>query len=297
MPKIRRYKTYSFPFLAEYTTDYKKTEFLLEVKHLSKLGQIHLMLSYTISNSEINSLIEDGKLKVVTKVVCPTMGFNKTIEFDDKTNTKEVQFNSMALEGDVSATAYIISTDDISYSNNDLSSDWFDKPVRIMANNIIGESNERIITVKHVKSGTKKSIFKFTKDMNLEDGAPFKISLAEDEAIVFILPTGDWARFYQLRNKNVESIITLYIIPVLTDILRQMIDPIRFDDEGCVLAEAEFTGKHQNKTWYRVIEDNYRKAFEGKEARDGNIEPLEAAQTIVNKYAVHNILSFCSRNS
>lgn len=297
MQKIKRYKTYSFPFLAEYTTDYKKTQFLLDAKHLSKEGYIHLMISYTISNDEINQLIKNNKLKVVAKVVCSSMGFNKTVEFDKDANTKEVQYDSMTLDGDVSITAYLVSVEDINYNNLDLSSDWMETTVRILAHNIIGESDERIITVKHVKSGTRKSIFKFTKDVNLLEGDPFKISLAEDDAIIFILPDGDWTRFYSLRNKNVESIVTLYIIPVLTDILRRMIDPIRFDDEGCMLDEAEFTAKHQSKTWYRVIEDNYRKVFEGKEAREGNIEPIEAAQTIVSKYAIHNILGFCSRNS
>lgn len=296
MPKIRRYKTYSFPFLAEYTTDYKKTEFLLEVQHLSTASKIRLNLSYTVSNDEINEKIKTQKLKVVAKVVCTTMGFSKTVEFDDRANVKEIEFDSMSLEGDISVIAYLVSAKDIDYTNNDLSSDWSGKNVRILANNIIGESNERIVTARHVKTGTRKSIFRFTKNLNLEIGAPFKISLIDDAAILFIIPEGNWNAFYKLRNKNVESIVVLYIIPVLTDIFRQMIDPVRLDDDGCIMEEADFTTRHQHKTWYRVIEENYRKAFEGKEARDGSIEPLEAAQTLIAKFATNNILSFCSRN-
>ena len=45
-----------------------------------------------------------------------------------------------------------------------------------------------------------------------------------------------------------------------------------------------------------VLFDNYQNAFDGKDPTvDGGIPPLEAAQTIIDRYAVNNVLSMAKR--
>ena len=80
MPKIKRFKTYPFPFLAEYTKDYKKTKFILNLHYTSEKGMVKFQADYSINNDELVESIKDGTIEVAVKIVCRRMGFSKTFE-------------------------------------------------------------------------------------------------------------------------------------------------------------------------------------------------------------------------
>ena len=66
------------------------------------------------------------------------------------------------------------------------------------------------------------------------------------------------------------------------------------DEEGEVI-NNEFNNKHKNKRWYIMLCENYGKAFNGADPTAGTIHPLVAAQTIIDKHAVGNMLVAAKR--
>ena len=296
MPKIsreKRYKTYPFPFLADYTKDYKKTCFLLNLHYTSEKDQIKFECDYSINNQELIDSIKDGTIEVAIKIVCRRMGFSKIYEISKDHNSIELSFESMQFEGDVEVRAFLVAKCDFTLENGDLNDFWINERPTVQADNVIGESNTRVVTITHIKSGNSKSIFKFTYEMSKDDDAAYSIDLTDSDCIIFKLSKRTYRQFEQIRNKHREFVYTLYIIPTLADILRQMInEPV---PEGEEVEQNDFNIKHSNKRWYIILSENYEKAFPGKDPTTGAIPPLEAAQLIIDKYAVHNMLVTAKR--
>lgn len=298
MPKTKRFKTYPFPYLADFSKDYLKTSFDLDIKFKASKGIITIQAEYVINNEQIQTLINDGLLKVVLKVVCCPMGYSKTTPFRKNTNSMEIKINSMDVEGDVDFSAFLIANQDFTMQKNtDFSKFWENETPFVKADNVIGESNERTITMSHLKSGTKKSIFKFVMDTSKEDESPYSVSLSDKDAIVFQFSKRMLRMFNNLKDQQQSRpfVYTAFIIPALSDILRQMINT-EYDEDG-ELIKNDFNVKHCTKRWYMVLVDNYMKAFNNLDptlAHD-QLSPLEAAQTIIDKYAINNVLAGVKR--
>ena len=288
MARNKRYRTYPFPFLSEYTDDYLKTQFNLDVNFISEKSEIKLEIVYSINNNEIIELIKNGSIRVVAKISCVPMGFCRTVEFLPNTTKLDVSYDTMLLEGDVFITAYLVSEKELSILNDDLSDFWKDEKTIIEEHNIIGESNERLITVTHAKAGSSKSVFKFIENRKKQKEDPYSVELNNDDCIVFSLSKETFDGFRNIRNTKKEYIYSLYIIPCIADIFRQMINPPV--PEGQELEENEFNIRHCNKRWYVVLQDKYQKAF-GFNPTEGRKAPLEAAQIIIDKYTVVNMLA------
>ena len=288
MPKTKRFKTYPFPFLADYTKDYKKTKFILNLHYTSERGIVKFQADYTINNDELVESIKDGTIEVAVKIICRRMGFSKTYEISKDHNSIEESYDSMHFEGDVEVRAYLVAKYGFTLENSDLSDAWINERPTVQADNVIGESNERVVTITHMKSGSSKSIFKFTYDLKKEDNDPYSVDLTESDCIVFRLSKRTYRQFEAIRHKGREFIYTLYVIPTIADILRQMINEKVPDGEE--VEPNEFNIKHANKRWYIVLSENYERAFNGADPTEGTIHPLEAAQTIIDRYAVTNML-------
>jgi len=290
MARNKRYKTYPFPFLADYTKDYKKTTFQLDVDYKPEGEEITFKISYVIDNDELLEMIKTGTVRVAAKIKCPTMGFSRIVPIRRDHNSVSISYPSMQFDDDVEFVAYLVANEDFVMENSDLSAFWINEKSIVQANNVIGESNERIITINHLKSGSAKSIFQFTQDRSKDTASPFSISLADEQAIVFKLSPNHYALFNSVRAKEEgrRFIYSVFLIPVISDILRQMINTEK-DDDGETI-NNQFNITHGQKKWYMVLSDHYQQAFDGKDPTEGNIPPLEAAQTIIDRFAVNNTL-------
>lgn len=295
MPKNRRYKTYPFPYLADFSKDYLKTKFDLEIGYKFEKGNILIKAGYSINNEEIVDSLKDNTLKVVLKMVCSSMGLSKTVPFKKDRNDMQLTLDSMSLDGEVDFTAYLIANDDFTLQNTDFSTFWQNESPVVKSGNVIGESNDRTLTITHMKSGSKKSIFKFMPDPKKEDSDPYSVILDDKDAIIFKLNKTMFRVFNNIKDKNKQYVYLAFIIPTISDILRQMIN-INEDEYGEVV-QNDFNIKHSSKRWYMVLQDNYMKAFNGIDPTNANeaINPLVAAQTIIDKYAVHNVLCSAKR--
>ena len=288
MQRNKRYRTYPFPYLADFSDDYLKTQFNLDVNYTSQENDVVFDIYYSINNEEISEWIKKKLIRVVAKISCVPMGFCKTLEFPSDSNRLEAKYDTMLLDGDVLIDAYLVSEETIDLTNQDLSDFWKTEKAIVEEHNIIGESNERVVTVTHAKIGSSKSIFKFVANRRKAKEDPYSVDLTNDDCIAFILSKESFESFKQIRNKRKEYVYSLYIIPALADILRQMINSPA--EDGGEVVPNDFNIKYCNKRWYVVLQDKYRKAF-GFDPTEGNKHPLEAAQEIIDKFTVINMLA------
>lgn len=288
MPKNKRYKTYPFPFLASYSKDYKKSSFIIKSKYISSKGIIGIQVEYELNNSEISQLIKDGVVSVVAKVVCTTMGLSTTGVFKKGFTSIQFKFDSMDIDGDVEISAYLVANDDFTLENSDLSDDWMSESPVVQKNNVIGESNENVLSFSHVKSGSSKSIFKFTQQNTKIDGDPYSLNLDYDDCIEFRMGKRMYNQYTFLKQKGEKDFIHgVFIIPALAYILLQMKEPADAPEDEM----NEFNQKHGNKKWYQILTDNYASAFQDSNPRFGTIPPIEAAQLLISKFAYINVLA------
>jgi len=278
---MNRYKIYSYPYLADYSSDYRKSTFRLESTPGKNADNIVIRVSYKIMNQEINQEIAEGKLKVVCQIYCRTLGLVKTKEFNNKSNEIITSFDPLDLEEEVEIKAYLIANISFPFKNKDLSIKWIDENAFVQKNNIIGESNSSIITIKHAKSGDKRSIFSFVpnKDMETKDGVRILLS---EERIIFSMSPDMFKYFNRVQSKKEELVICGFLVPAITEILSNMKEK---DDEP-----NNFNLDYQSKNWYKVIFYKYERFFD-KDPREGLISPFLAAQKLFTPFALHNLMN------
>ena len=281
--QTNKQQTASFPFLGGGISDYKKTVFDLKVERgFFKDGKILLEATYSINNDEINELISNGKLSVVVSLFCQPVGLNisKKIPAD----AKNIRFivDKMDVDKALEFSALLVVEEPFLYTNSDLSNDWSGEEYYIEKYNEIGVSAKVVIPVEHKKEGKKSSIFQFQELPTLDPLAPAYYD-TDGDVIYFIVPRQLFKMYNKVQSRKHEVILASFIIPALTDILRQMINPSDTEIN-------DFNLTNENKKWYRVITEKY-KALYKKDPCDGEVEPYKAAQALV-KSPLNNLLAF-----
>ena len=152
-------QTASFPYLSQELSDYKRTEFKLEVKRGKKDKSVCFEATYNLNNDELNELIRQKKISVVIKLFCQPVGLN--ISKKIPSDAKNIVFfvDKMDVEKAVEFTAHLIVNETILYSNSDLSKEWSNDEYLIEKYNDIGMSNKVTVPLEHKKEGKKSSIF------------------------------------------------------------------------------------------------------------------------------------------
>ena len=287
--QTNRFKIYSYPYLSEFSTDYKKGEFHIEgrAEYNNKDNTVILGVSYSIDNDYINQLIANGDVKVSVKISCKPLGYLKVIDLPSNENSLKYTINSLDVDGDVDLDAFLVTVNDIKLKDNSFSKDWEDEEPYVEKGNIIGESNTYVITINHYKDGGKQSIVSFTEVKSLDGEDYYEVELGGDR-IVFRLPSKMYKHYTKVCNKNEETIITDFLIPEFTTILQQMIEK---DDE-----DNSFNRHYKRKEWYKVISNKYEKEL-NKDPCAGELAPLTAAQLLLKagtkkQNAVDKDLSF-----
>lgn len=271
--QTNRYKIFSYPYLAEFTSDYKKSEFHIEsiAKYDSENEIITFGISYSINNDYINRLISKGDVRVSVKLSCKHLGFVKVVDIPSGDTSKKIPVQSLDVDGDVDLDAYLVTNNDIRISDESLSKEWIEEEAYVQKGNIIGESNTYVITIDHFKDGGKQSIVSFTEVNRLNDKEYYEVDLSGDR-IVFRLSSKMFKHYAKVSKKNEESIIVDFLIPEFTNILQQMIE--RDDNDN------PFNNNHKEKEWYKVISHRYEKEL-NRDPTAGEISPLIAAQLLL----------------
>ena len=281
--QTNKQQTSSFPYLSQELNNYKKTKFDLKVARGVSDKQICFEATYSIDNQEINQLILDKKLAVVVKLFCQPVGLNisKRVPYD----AKNIKFyvNKMDVEKGVEFTAHLIVEESFSYTNSDLTKEWAGDNYWVEKYNDIGTSSKVTVPLEHKKEGRKSSIFQFQENINLDPLSPVTYKL-NDDIIYFIVPKQMKKLYDKVQNRKSEVILASFIIPALTDILRQMHESPDSEEMN------EFNAQYEDKKWYKVITEKYKKIIK-QDPTESDVEPYKAAQLLV-KTPINNLLSF-----
>lgn len=271
-------QTSSFPYLAVETKDYKDTTFTLNVDKGVKDNKVCFNVAYFINNSTINDLILKNKIIVAVKMDCGTLGFTKTniISPDSKGTTFIIDKNN--IDDHIDFIAYLIANENLNYKNESFSKDWDEKTYYIEKGNKIGESVATRFNLAHKEIGRKESIFHFSEKLDMQPLDPVIYKLG-DESINFIMSRETFRLYFAVQTINHEAILTSFIVPALTDILRLMTTKTENDD---------FNSSYEEKNWYRVIVNKCKKILNIDPTTDV-FDPYSAAQKLVSS-PVYNLL-------
>lgn len=271
--QTNRYKIYSYPYLSEFTTDYKKSEFHIEgrAEYDLKEETITFGVSYSINNDYLNKLISNGDVRVAVKLSCKHLGYVRVVDIPAGSSSIKYQINSLDVDGDVDLDAYLVTNKDIRIQDSSLSKDWEGMEPYVEKGNAIGESNTYVISIDHFKDGGKQSIVSFTEVKSMDDKEYYDVDLSTDR-IVFRLSSRMYKHYSKVCNKNEESIIVDFLIPEFTSILQRMIEDGEEDNK--------FNSNYKEKEWYKVISHKYEKEFH-RDPCSGEIPPLTAAQLLL----------------
>jgi hypothetical protein len=280
-------KIFPFPYLSSYSKHYNPTStFSIEVEPATKEDVVAFDVRYHLSNEELVHMIADGKLKVVARMNCPTMGFLQTETFKDGTNRIVFQAPSMDLTGDVDFSAFLVAKEDLDYTNSDLADPWAGMTVKVQKGNAIGETDDRTVTVHHPGDGSNASIFKWVNGWNQKAGDPFAMDLSKDR-IVFSLSHEDYLNYKRLQARGESIILTSFLVPAFANILEQMKEPEGSDDEDSI---SSFNERYQSHQWYQRIFAKYEALF-GTDPTHPSVASIVAAQRLLNS-PVPNALKF-----
>ncbi len=281
--QTNKQQTASFPYLSQDLTNYKHTKFDLKVARGINDTKICFEATYSIDNAEINQLILDKKLSVVIKLFCQPVGLNisKKVPFD----AKNIKFfvGKMDVEKGVEFTAHIIAEETFLYTNSDLTKEWAGEEYLIEKYNDIGTSVKVTVPLEHKKEGKKSSIFNWQEKNDLDPLAPVTYKL-NDDVIYFIVPKQMKKLYDKVQSRKPEVILASFIIPALTDILRQMKESPDSEEMN------DFNTKYEGKKWYQVITEKYKQVIK-EDPTESDLDPYVAAQRLV-KCPINNLLSF-----
>lgn len=271
--QTNRFKIYSFPYFADFTSDYKKAVFHIDARaeYENSSETIIFRINYSINNDYINRLISNEDIRVAVRIACKPLGFQKTINVPSNATSIKYQVNSLDVDGDIDIDAFLVTNKDIRLSDSSFSKEWEDEEPYIESGNVIGESNTYVISTDHYRDGSKQSIVSFTEVRSMDDKEFFDVDLSSDR-IVFRLSSRMYKHYNKVSKKNEESIIVDFLIPIFTYILQQMKEEQDSDNT--------FNITNRNKEWYKVICNKYEKEL-NVDPCTSEIKPFVAAQTLL----------------
>lgn len=271
--QTNRFKIYSYPYFADFTSDYKKSEFHIEgrAEYNHSEEAIVFGVSYSINNDYINKLISKDEVRVAIRIACKPLGFQRTINIPSNSTSIKYSVNSLDVDGDIDIDAFLVTNKTIKLSDSSFSKEWEDESPYVEKGNVIGESNTYVISTDHYRDGGKQSIVSFTEVRAMDDKEFFDVDLSGDR-IVFRLSSRMYKHYNKVSKKNEESIIVDFLIPEFTHILQQM------KEDGD--SDNTFNTFYKNKEWYKVITNKYLKEL-NRDPCTSEISPLVAAQMLL----------------
>lgn len=293
MPRMTRYRVFSYPYLSSFTDDYKNTNFELKVIPGKSDGKIAISAYYSFTNGDqIASLIERGLVKVVLRVSCTKLSYIRVYDFVSTNNSVDFSINPMDVTDSVDFVAYLIATNDFEYSCDRASKEWQGIVTKIQKNNVIGESNEETVVIKHEASKGRQSIFNFVEDRDetKKENAPIKTNFTGDH-IVFALTSAQLDLYRGLQKKMPQMIVSSILLPVMTEIIASMRGVPSEDADGeATVEKSDFSQKYEAKNWYQIIRAKYVEMIGKDPENNFSDDPYMAAQILL-KSPVYNTLA------
>ncbi len=232
---------FAYPILCNYNDDYNSIKFIAGTTgKMTKTNKKATVETYVeIEDEEINKLLNSKKLKIVTKVFCPSTKYRKIFEI--QRGFDKIEINNRDINKRVELTTYIIASQDVyNYFSYNFNDDYRGMQFDIEKGAIIAiGKQESLFFEKDIDDLTKIDSVVKIRDLRQEN-EPMSV-MWDDEIIKINLSTSDYELYCRYSEYCVPIVNSMIVIPGLMYVLDQIAsDQIDINDV-------------MDKKWYRVL--------------------------------------------
>ncbi|MCM1579324.1 MAG: hypothetical protein NC078_11050 [Ruminococcus sp.] len=239
---IRR-RLYPYPVLSSATDDYIGSSFDFEIKAEKGLREICLSVTFSLSDSHIQELINEGKAKFALHIECPHTAFRTVLMTDGETMSRNIPEHK--LNGKVSVCAFItVVSQTLNYTNSAFNEDYEGISFELRKGNIIAVGGQVNIEITKETEELAKIPSIFTVCRSAEDAEDgMKINI-DGEKIVLTLSDKSFRNYKILAGDPL-------MLPVIHSVL--IVPALIYTFETL---KKDGTGEYENQRWYKSIEKN-----------------------------------------
>ncbi|OJG53964.1 hypothetical protein RV06_GL000583 [Enterococcus haemoperoxidus] len=186
-------------------------------------GNYQVTLKIDLDDRKLLSLIESRKAKITVITESRKTYYFDKYDVDDINTSFQIDIPYKDVDNMTYLTAYIvISVEQYSYSNPSFNEDYSNQIFDLKVGSILGISNT--ITIETIQDPVEVASI-FTIQANSEkDDLDFSVDIdSEDKKIVINLSKDNKKLFSALYSVDKQTIYGLLLVPVLTDVLMQVI--------------------------------------------------------------------------
>lgn len=242
-----RSKTFSFPYLASFSADYRDSTFSATATKVSTPLSTEISVDVLISDGVISGLISEGTLSLVALVVSQNTAMRSTFRFPKGKTSYTIAIPSSLVDERVRITILLFANKNFQYSNSGLDESFSGDTFSIEKGNILGESNDIDLYFHHGSSADSHSILTRSFDAKMsEDSAP-TIQYRAD-TIDIVMPKGMYDMLGHLGEKegNLPFIYSSFAVPALAQTISLLKNSDPSDD-------SSFAASHDSDKWLGIL--------------------------------------------
>lgn len=238
-------------------------------------------ISYICTNSYINHLMLEDKVKVVCLIECPETMYRRTFElFTDKQN---IVIPLVEINGKITLSAFAIAMEDIpDYLCDDFLDDYDGINFYIEKYAILAVDDGIVdkIQFEGFEDEKKSSIFLVIKDVSIKDGI-MHVEYNQNK-IVISLPEDQWNRYD--KTKSMKGFRNLYFSIIAIPALSQALSALKTTGESVDVLSIDynwfnsFTAKYFEINHEELTDDVFKK-----------LEPYIEAQKMLNSSVTKSV--------
>lgn len=282
-------RLFPYPVLCDNNDDYIELKFDVTVTKEEKLNDIILHFDIELDNTELLSLIREGKAEYVMHIECPYTSYRKVVRGFSK--PIEYSIPKEKVNKDVYLVAMVVATSEINNFYSDSFNEDYDESVYFEKGSILAYKNlPRLIIVKNYEELARGDLF-FTivnKSYGKEEMEPVTYDLSGDK-IKILVDNNMYNKYvkFQTNQDMFPLIISLLVLPALAyaiEILR---------NEG--------NGNYASTYWYQKLCKSCE--LKGKDFKndivEGEFTAIEVAQLLLEEPVemAFNNISVIAENS
>lgn len=232
--------SYPHPVLAEFNDDYLESSFETKIDYNIKEHTTEFKVDFSLNNSGIKKLIQEGKAIYVTHVECESSMYRQAFHSNMEQYTFEVANRKLAKQVDV--TFMVVATTEIkNYSNLLLHEDYEGMPLIFNKGTYLAVHVGYSLILEKDPIVPTKSIFNIVAS-NDNEADSYKVRL-DDHTIGIVLPkkTYDLVEELSRRDEVNALLISIYYLPALMEALI------------IIACDEETDDSYEEYEWYKSL--------------------------------------------
>ncbi|MCQ2473670.1 MAG: hypothetical protein MJ098_06000 [Saccharofermentans sp.] len=239
-------RLFPYPVLCDETDDYLDSEFNVEMTMNETMNDLVLSFDITLSNSELNDLIREGKAKYVLHLECSNTSYRKAI----KTELNQINYNvpKSKVNKELSIVVMLVSTTDIiNFFSSSLNEDYLGEQINFEHSSILAYQNmpKIIISKEYEELAGNESLFSIIRIEYPDPDEEHMLDIILDDDKIKIKVDAKTYDLYIKYQQSTALASSLFVLPALL----HMIDVIR-EDDSC--------SNYESRHWFIKISKYYK---------------------------------------